>query len=78
MENHNILEKVLVIFETAVGKAMGKVEKKDNEKLKKQDNEKLKKQLRYLSTNLNKKMLEEADKYMNPEEITDILKKMMD
>ena len=78
MENHNILTQVLIIFETAVEKAMGKVEKKDNNELKKQDNEKLKKQLRYLSTNLNKKMLDEADKYMNPEEIKDILKKMMD
>ena len=70
MENHNILTQVLTIFDDAVNKAVEDAQKPDNEKLKKQ--------LRYLSTNLNKKMLDEADKYMNPEEIKDILKKMMD
>lgn len=74
MENHNILTQVLTIFENAVNKAVP-APVKDAQK---PDNEKLKKQLRYLSTNLNKKMLDEADKYMNPEEIKDILKKMMD
>ena len=70
MENHNILTQVLTIFDDAVNKAVEDAQKPDNEKLKKQ--------LRNLSTNLNKKMLDEADKYMNPEEIKDILKKMMD
>ena len=70
MENHNILTQVLTIFDDAVNKAVEDAQKPDNEKLKKQ--------LRFLSTNLNKKMLDEANKYMNPEEIKDILKKMMD
>ena len=77
MENHVILEKVLVIFEEVVNEAV-REGKPDNEKLKKQDNDELRKKLRYLSTNLNKKMLEGADEYMNPEEIKNILKKMMD
>lgn len=77
MENHVILEKVLVIFEGVVNEAV-REGKPDNEKLKKQDNDELRKKLRYLSTNLNKKMLEGADEYMNPEEIKNILKKMMD
>tara|TARA_B100000902_G_scaffold190901_1_gene182445 strand:- start:1037 stop:1273 length:237 start_codon:yes stop_codon:yes gene_type:complete len=73
IDNHYILEKVLVIFEEAVEEAVGEG-KTDNDN----DNDELRKQLRYLSINLNKKMLEEAPEYMNPEEITDILKKMMD
>lgn len=77
MENHVILEKVLVIFEEVVNEAV-REGKPDNEKLKKPDNDELRKKLRYLSTNLNKKMLEGADEYMNPEEIKNILKKMMD
>jgi len=69
IDNHYILEKVLVIFKEAVEEAVGEG---------KPDNDELKEQLRYLSTNLNKEMLEGADEYMNPEEIKNILKKMMD
>ena len=68
MENHVILEKVLVIFEKAVGEAMGKVEKKDNNELKKQ--------LMYLSINLNKELVKSVEP-KNPRDIADILKKMM-
>tara|TARA_B000000437_G_scaffold209592_1_gene178805 strand:+ start:3977 stop:4207 length:231 start_codon:yes stop_codon:yes gene_type:complete len=71
IDNHYILEKVLVIFKEAVEEAVGEG-KTDN------DNDELRKQLRNLSTNLNKEMLEGGDEYMNPEEIKNILKKMMD
>tara|TARA_B100000214_G_scaffold81887_1_gene55571 strand:- start:1504 stop:1746 length:243 start_codon:yes stop_codon:yes gene_type:complete len=75
IDNHSILKKVLDIFENAVNEV---VEDKRTDVRRKADNEKLKKQLRNLSINLNKKMLEEAPEYMNPEQIKDILKKMMD
>tara|TARA_Y100000356_G_C11236202_1_gene277938 strand:+ start:363 stop:593 length:231 start_codon:yes stop_codon:yes gene_type:complete len=71
IDNHYILEKVLVIFKEAVEEAVGEG-KTDN------DNDELRKQLRNLSTNLNKEMLEGGYEYMNPEEIKNILKKMMD
>tara|TARA_B100000427_G_scaffold298608_1_gene279726 strand:+ start:919 stop:1146 length:228 start_codon:yes stop_codon:yes gene_type:complete len=70
IDNHYILEKVLVIFKEAVEEAVGEG---------KTDNDELRKQLRNLSTNLNKEMLEGGDdEYMDPEEIKNILKKMMD
>lgn len=75
IDNHSILKKVLDIFENAVNEV---VKDKRTDVRRKADNEKLKKQLRNLSINLNKKMLEEAPEYMNPEQIKDILKKMMD
>ena len=79
IDNHSILKKVLDIFEGVVNEVVNEVVKdKRTDVRRKADNEKLKKQLRNLSINLNKKMLEEAPEYMNPEQIKDILKKMMD
>jgi len=75
IDNHSILKKVLDIFEEVVNEV---VKDKRTDVRRKADNEKLKKQLRNLSINLNKKMLEEAPEYMNPGQIKDILKKMMD